>query len=158
MKAVLFRAFRHTASTDNGRHALRLTQAPSDRVAQWRQAARQGNTGFSQTSSKGGMMRNFQSHAPQALQLPLPLPLDRREESVLRTAHRSAGLNMPFEAAMSVPALAICLRCLGEARQKLQSSTGRTRGFSESTQRMPKPRRASASRWSVQVELPTAAW
>ena len=155
---MLFRAFRNTASTDNGHHALRLTQAPSDRAAQWRQAGRQGNTGFSQTSSKGGMMRNIQSHAPQALQLPLPLPLDRREESVLRTAHRSAGLSMPFEAAMSVPALAICLRCLGEARQKLQSSTGYPRRTNASPARKSPSRRATSSRWSVQVELPTAAW
>jgi hypothetical protein len=104
------------------------------------------------------MMRNFQSHAPQAHQLPLPLPLDRREESVLRTAHRSAGLNMPFEAAMSVPALAICLRCLGEARQKLQSSAAHARRSVEASARTQRSRRASASRWSAQVELPTAAW
>lgn len=56
--------------------------------------------------------------APNHLQLALPLPLDSREEALLRNAYRSVKLRMPFEAAMHVPALAICLRCLGEARQK----------------------------------------
>ena len=103
-------------------------------------------------------MRTIQFHAPQALQLPLPLPLDWREESMLRTAHRSAGLSMPFEAAMSVPALAICLRCLGEAREKRQSTSGHSRRPDESSARTSGLRRASVSRWSVQVELPAAAW
>ena len=108
-------------------------------------------------------MRNIQLQAqalqvPRALQLPLPLPLDRREESILRTAHRSSGLSMPFEAAMSVPALAICLRCLGEARQKLHSSAERSRQSDEVSARSLRSRRRANAGWSGQVELPTAAW
>ena len=108
-------------------------------------------------------MRNIQLQAqapqvPRALQLPLPLPLDRREESILRTAHRSSGLSMPFEAAMSVPALAICLRCLGEARQKLQSSAERSRPSNQISARSLRSRRTANADWSGQVELPTAAW
>lgn len=53
-----------------------------------------------------------------SLQLNLPLPADERQETRLRNAWRSARLPLPFEAAMQVPALAICLRCLGEARER----------------------------------------
>lgn len=49
-------------------------------------------------------------------QLPLPLPLEGWDEEALRSAHRSARLRVPFEVAMRHPALAICLRCLSEAR------------------------------------------
>jgi hypothetical protein len=49
-------------------------------------------------------------------QLPLPLPLEGWDEEALRSAHRSAKLRVPFEVAMRDRALAICLRCLSEAR------------------------------------------
>jgi hypothetical protein len=49
-------------------------------------------------------------------QLPLPLPLEGWDEEALRSAHRSARLRVPFEVAMRDRALAICLRCLSEAR------------------------------------------
>lgn len=49
-------------------------------------------------------------------QLPLPLPLEGWDEEALRSAHRSARLRIPFEVAMRDRALAICLRCLSEAR------------------------------------------
>lgn len=81
-------------------------------------------------------MRNALPNATQSQQLPLPLPLDRREESILRTAHRSAGLSMPFEVAMSVPALAICLRCLGEAGQKRRL---RAQALAPAAARKPRP-------------------
>ena len=54
----------------------------------------------------------------QADQLPLPLPDAEWDEQDLRVAHRSARLRIPFEAAMRDPALAICLRCLSEARRE----------------------------------------
>ena len=40
------------------------------------------------------------------------------EESMLRHAWRRTRLPLSFEAAMQVPALAICLRCLGEAQAR----------------------------------------
>jgi hypothetical protein len=49
-------------------------------------------------------------------QLPLPLPLEGWDEEALRSAHRAARLRIPFEVAMRDRALAICLRCLSEAR------------------------------------------
>jgi hypothetical protein len=57
-------------------------------------------------------------NAQQAEQLPLPLPDEGWSEQDLRVAHRSARLRIPFEAAMRDPALAICLRCLCEARHE----------------------------------------
>ena len=58
--------------------------------------------------------------AQQADQLSLPLPDERWDEQDLRVAYRSARLRIPFEAAMRDPALAICLRCLSEARREAQ--------------------------------------
>lgn len=49
-------------------------------------------------------------------QMTLPLPYAGWSESALRTAHRSAHVRVPFELAMRDRALAICLRCLTEAR------------------------------------------
>lgn len=51
-------------------------------------------------------------------QMALPLPYARWSENALRTSHRSARVRIPFELAMRDRALAICLRCLTEARQK----------------------------------------
>ena len=56
--------------------------------------------------------------AQQADQLSLPLPDERWDEQDLRVAYRSARLRIPFEAAMRDPALAICLRCLSEAKRE----------------------------------------
>ncbi len=57
-------------------------------------------------------------NAQQADQLPLPLPDEGWDEQDLRVAYRSARLRIPFEAAMRDPALAICLRCLSEAKRE----------------------------------------
>lgn len=51
-------------------------------------------------------------------QMALPLPYAGWSENALRTSHRSARVRIPFEIAMRDRALAICLRCLTEARQK----------------------------------------
>ena len=59
--------------------------------------------------------RSRRRHSPQ---MPLPLPLDGWNENALRVAHRTARVSMPFEMAMQSPAMAICLRCLTEARQR----------------------------------------
>lgn len=67
-------------------------------------------------------------------QLSLPLPADERQETRLRSAWRSARLPLPFEVAMQVPALAICLRCLGEARERRADPPAPTRG--RATRRM----------------------
>lgn len=71
------------------------------------------------------MRRSRNLHPPRSAnnpampaQLALPLPPAAAEESLLRHAWRRARLPLPFEAAMQVPALAICLRCLGEAQAR----------------------------------------
>jgi len=51
-------------------------------------------------------------------QLALPLSPDVPGEDALRMAYRSTRVRIPFEAAMRDRALAICLRCLSEARHK----------------------------------------
>ena len=61
---------------------------------------------------------NVSGHPVRSAQLPLPLPADAVEESLLRHAWRRTRLPLSFEAAMQVPALAICLRCLGEAQAR----------------------------------------
>ena len=55
---------------------------------------------------------------PGASQIPLPLPLDGWNENALRLAHRTARVPVSFEIAMQSPALAICLKCLTEARHR----------------------------------------
>ncbi len=62
------------------------------------------------------MHRTMQSD--QIDQLTLPLPEDGWNEDALRIAYRSTRVRIPFEAAMHDRALAICLRCLSEARRK----------------------------------------
>lgn len=57
-------------------------------------------------------------HPEQSDQLALPLPQEGWNEDALRTAYRSTRVRIPFEAAMRDRALAICLRCLSEARRK----------------------------------------
>jgi len=64
-------------------------------------------------------------NARQADQLSLPLPDDQWDEQDLRVAHRSARLRIPFEAAMRDPALAICLRCLSEAKREARRQAQR---------------------------------
>lgn len=54
---------------------------------------------------------------PQS-QMSLPLPQDGWNEDDLRIAYRSTRLRIPFEVAMRDPSLAICLRCLSEARRR----------------------------------------
>lgn len=62
------------------------------------------------------MQRAIQSD--QIDQLALPLTPDGLGEDALRTAYRSTRVRISFEAAMRDRALAICLRCLSEARRK----------------------------------------
>src|SRR5690606_11285330 len=63
------------------------------------------------------LMSTARTESPKTeSQLPLPLPLEGWDEEALRSAHRSARLKIPFEVAMRDRALAICLRCLSEAR------------------------------------------
>jgi hypothetical protein len=70
-------------------------------------------------------MRNS-SNIPD--QLALPLPVEEREEQALRVAHRSARLRLPFELAIRDRALAICLRCLSEARRNSRRVASPPRG------------------------------
>ena len=51
-------------------------------------------------------------------QLSLPDMLPDGDEHSMRAAHRRAHLRMPFEVAVSRPALAICLRCSAEAHER----------------------------------------
>jgi hypothetical protein len=51
-------------------------------------------------------------------QLSLPLDVDCANEDALRLAWESSGLQLPYHIALSNPALAICLRCLADARQR----------------------------------------
>ena len=62
------------------------------------------------------MHRAIQSD--QIDQLALPLLQEGWKEDDLRTAYRSTRVRISFEAAMHDRALAICLRCLSEARRK----------------------------------------
>ena len=55
---------------------------------------------------------------PATSQIPLPLPHDGWNENALRLAHRTARVPMSFEVAMQSPAMAICLKCLTEARHR----------------------------------------
>jgi hypothetical protein len=57
-------------------------------------------------------------HRRSDLQLSLPLPYDEWSEDALRDAHRAAHIRVPFEHAMRDRALAICLRCFAQARQR----------------------------------------
>lgn len=66
------------------------------------------------------MHRAIQSD--QIDQLALPLSQEGWNEDALRTAYRSTRVRIPFEAAMHDRALAICLRCLSEARRKRKES------------------------------------
>ena len=51
-------------------------------------------------------------------QLGLPLAVDSRNEDALRTAWARSGLTMPYQIALQIRPLAICLNCLADAMRR----------------------------------------
>jgi hypothetical protein len=54
----------------------------------------------------------------------LPFEFDAYSDTILRAAYARSHLKIPFEAAMRVKALAICLRCLAQTLLRQRSRHG----------------------------------
>jgi hypothetical protein len=54
----------------------------------------------------------------------LPFEFNAFDDTTLRAAYARSHLKIPFEAAMRVKALAICLRCVAQAQLKKRNPYG----------------------------------
>jgi hypothetical protein len=70
-------------------------------------------------TAQGERMRPITDHQPE-----LPFEFGALNEATLRAAHAHSHLEIPFERAVRDRALAICLRCLVQARLRQRARRG----------------------------------